>query len=122
MSIIPGIEIAAPGADGHEQRVVAVAEALPGLLLERGHVRVDLLFEPVRHPAAAAHVRAARLGRDREAGRHGDAQLGHLRQPDPLAAQKLPTALAGLVEVVGVPRQGRDLVTYAQTALPLQPP
>ena len=91
-----------PGADRDEQRVAAVAEALPGVLLQRAHVRLDLLEQAGRHPPALAHVRAAGLGRDREPRRHGHTELRHLREPDPLAAEQLPPALAGLVEVVDV--------------------
>ena len=52
-------------ADGHEQRVLIVAEALAGRLLEPLHRIGDLLLEPVGL-VALAHVRDARLGGDRE--------------------------------------------------------
>ena len=61
-------------ADGDEQRVVGVAEALAGLLLEPRDSGVDLVVEPL-DLASRRHVRAARVGRDREAGRNGDAEL-----------------------------------------------
>ena len=102
MSIIPGIEIAAPertetssGSDGSPKR-------FPALLLERRDVLADLVVEPVRHLLAVGHVGAARVGRDREAGRHGHAERRHLREPDALAAEQLPSAGRLLVEVVDV--------------------
>ena len=82
-----------------EQRVVPVAEPLARALLERLDVLLDLVDEPFGQLPARAHVVAARLGRDRETRGHGDAELGHLRQPDPLAAQKLAPAVGWLVEV-----------------------
>ena len=45
MSIIPGIEVAAPGADGDEQRVGRVAEARAGGVLEVLDVLADLVLE-----------------------------------------------------------------------------
>ena len=72
------------GADGDEQRVVAVAEALPGVLLQRAHMRLDLLEQPGRHPPALAHVRAAGLGRDREPRGNRDAERVISASPIPL--------------------------------------
>ncbi len=90
-------------ADGDEQRIVRIAEALRRLALERGDVLRNLGVEPVRQLAAAGHVRAARVGRDREARRDGNAERGHLGEPDSLAAEQLAPAAAGvLVEVVDV--------------------
>ncbi len=111
MSIIPGIEIAAPERTETSSGIAYVAEALAGRLLERPHVLLDLVVEPVRNLLAAAQVRAARLGRDREARRHRHAELRHLRQPDALSAEKLSAALAGLVEVVDVAHRGAHLST-----------
>ena len=67
VSIIPGIETAAPERTDTSSGSSRVAEALAGLLLERAEVLLDLLFEPVRQRLAVRHVRAAGVGRDREA-------------------------------------------------------
>ena len=48
---------------------------------------------------AGGHVGAAGVGRDREAGRDRQAELGHLREADALAAEELAPAAGGLVEV-----------------------
>ena len=71
-------------------------------------MRVDLRVEPL-DLAAGRHVRAAGVGRDREAGGNGDAELRHLGEADPLAAEELATTLGGLVEVVDVVVIGRML-------------
>jgi len=63
-------------------------------------VLVDLGVESIRELLAALHVRAAGVGRDREAGRDGNAERGHLRESDPLAAEQLAAAPGRLVEVV----------------------
>ena len=39
---------------------------------------------------------------------HGNAELRHLGEADALAAEQLPAALGRLVEVVDVPRHGRE--------------
>src|SRR5207249_5423370 len=56
-------------------------------------------LEPARERLAVSHVLAARVGRHREAGRHGDSELGHLGQADALAAEKLSSSAGRLVEV-----------------------
>ena len=89
-------------ADGDEERVGVVSEALPRAPLELGNVLVDLDVEPVRDHAAGSHVRTAGVGRDREPRRHGDAELRHLGEPDPLPAEELAAAPGVLVEVVDV--------------------
>ena len=101
-------------AHGDEERVVRIAEALAGLLLERGQVALDLGLEAVRELAAALRVRAAGVGRDREAGRNGHAELGHLREPDALAAEQVATSLGGLVEVVDEAVRGHALRIFPQ--------
>ena len=101
-------------AHGDEERVVRVAEALAGLLLERGQVAVDLGLEAVRQLAAALRVRAAGVGRDREAGRNGHAELGHLREPDAFASEQVATSLGGLVEVVDEAVRGHALQIFPQ--------
>ena len=103
-----------PRADGNEQRILGVAEPFSGLLLEPRDVLRDLLVEPL-DLAGGGHEGAGRIGRDREAGRHRDPQLGHLREPDSLAAEEVPAALGGLVEVVDVAgHRGADVVICRQ--------
>jgi hypothetical protein len=97
----PGHRDRGARADGDEQRILRVAEPLAGRLLEAGQVLVDLLGEALRE-VAARHVGAAGIGRDREAGGDRDAELRHLREPDPLAAEQLAAALGGLVQAVDV--------------------
>ena len=99
------------GADGDEQRILRVAEPLAGLFLEARDVVLDLRVEPF-DLAAGGHEGAAGVGRDREAGRHRDAELRHLCEPDALAAEKVAAAVRGLVEVVDVTgHRGADVLT-----------
>ena len=99
MSIIPGIEIAAPERTETSSGSAGVAEALAGLLLEPAHVLGDLGLEAVGE-VVRRHVGAAGVGRDREPARNGQPERGHLGEADPLAAEQLATAVGGLVEVV----------------------
>ena len=99
----PGHRDRRSGADRDEQRILRIAELLAGLLFQRTDVRVDFLVEPVGELAARSHVGAAGVGRDREPGRNGDAELGHLGEADALAAEQLTSSLGRLVEVVDVP-------------------
>src|SRR5207244_7079145 len=83
-------------------------------LLQPAEMLVDLFGQPFREPCALAHVCTARLGRDREAGGHGDPELRHLGEPDALAAEELAPAFGWLVEVVDVPHRAPDLPTAAR--------
>jgi hypothetical protein len=104
-------------ADRDEQRIVGVAEVLPGLLLEPLDVLRDLLVEAGDF-ASGGHVRAAGVGRDRKAGGDRDPELRHLGEPDPLAPEEVPAAVGGLVEVVGVAGHGvADVVICRATLL-----
>ena len=98
----PGHRDRGAGAHGDEERVGGVAESLPGLLLEPRDVVVDLGPELLRH-LAAAHGGAAGVRRDREAGRDGDPERGHLGEPDPLAAEQLPASRGLLVVCIDQP-------------------
>ena len=100
MSIIPGIEIAAPERTETRSGSPGSPKRLPVFSSSEVRCALDLGLEAVRELPAALRVRAARVGRDREAGRNGHAELGHLRQPDALAAEQVATSLGGLVEVV----------------------
>ena len=118
-------------ADGHEQRAPVVAEALLGARLERGDVLVHLGIEAVGDGAARGHVRTARLRRDGETGRYGNAELGHLGEADPLSAEELPTAVRVLDEIEDVAhlrgestrtRQGAETRMVAWSSLPGRSP
>ena len=63
---------------------------------------LGLVREPVGQNAAGVHVVAAGLGRDREPGGHRHAELRHLGETDPFAAQQLTPSRRRLVEVVDV--------------------
>src|SRR5262249_61361150 len=97
-----------PRAHGDEQRVVRIAEVLARPLLERLDMAPHLGVEALRRLLPRAHVGAARVGRDREAAGHGDAERRHLRQPDALAAEQLAATRSLLVEVVDVALAGHD--------------
>ena len=97
-------------ADGDEQRVRRVAEALAGALLEPRHVLGNLVLEPVGK-LVRRHVGAAGVGRDREPGRHGQPELRHLGEPDPLPAEQLAPPARRLVEVEDQPSHRRSVTT-----------
>ena len=116
----PGHRELGAGADAHEERVLRVAEALAGALLDLPHRLEDVVPEPVGQLLAGGEVVVARFGRDREAGRGRQAGLRHLGEPGALApeqvlhravalgraaAPRVDVALAGLVGAVG--RGGR---------------
>ena len=98
----PGHRLARAGADGDEQRVLVVAELLAGVLLQALERLGDLLGHPVGLLLAGLHVGDARLGGDREAGRHavGAEHAGHLRDVRALAAEQVAHVLRALGEVV----------------------
>ena len=76
----------------HEQRIERVSEALARPFLECRNVRRDLGVEPRGHLAATAQVGAARVGRNREAGRNRHAERGHLGEADAFPPEELPAA------------------------------
>ena len=90
------------GADGDEQRVAIVAEALAGPRLECRDALVDLLVEPGRNVTAGGEIGAARLGGDREPVRNGHAESGHLGEADPLPPEELTAAARAFGEVEDV--------------------
>jgi hypothetical protein len=65
-------------SDRDEEGVGRVAEALPGLVLQRAEVLLDLRLEPVGELAAGLHVRATGVRGDREPGRDRRTELRHL--------------------------------------------
>src|SRR5581483_11587181 len=74
---------------GNEQRVRRRTELGPHLLLDLDHGLIDKLLELGRVAALVVVVVGADVGADREAGRYGQADLGHLRQIGPLAAEQV---------------------------------
>ena len=98
----PGHRDRSARAHGDEQRVGRVPEALPGGLLERADMLLDLLVEPRGRLAAEAHVLAAGLRRHREARRDGQPERGHLGQADALPPEEVAPELGAFREVVDV--------------------
>ena len=80
------------GARAHrdEERVLGVAEGLAGELADIGErARSTSSFELRRIGAAVVVVVGADLGRDGEAGRHRQAEIGHLGEVRALAAEEV---------------------------------
>ncbi|OPZ91222.1 MAG: hypothetical protein BWY73_01146 [candidate division TA06 bacterium ADurb.Bin417] len=76
-------------ADRNQQRVDRVAEAVAHRLFDPGQGPVDIRFHSVGKLAAVPVIMGADLGGDGETGRNRDAQVDHLGQIGPLAAQQL---------------------------------
>ena len=85
-------------AHRHEQRIGSLAELLAHLRLERVPGGGDFVHQAGRQRVAAGHVRVAGLGRDREPGRNGQAEVGHLGEVRALAAEQELLLLAALFE------------------------
>ena len=79
------------GADRDEQRVVARPKRLPVRSSSRRTCSSTSASSP-SGSVARRHVGAAGVGRDREPAGHRHAELRHLGQPDPLAAEQLAAA------------------------------
>ena len=90
---------AGAGADRDQERVVGVAEAGAHELLDAGHGGAQLGAERVGELPAGGVELGADLGGDGAAGRHRDAEPGHLGQAGALAAEVL---LVGAL-AVGLP-------------------
>ena len=86
----------------HQQRVGGVAELLAHLRLERGERGGDLVHEAGRDLVVGGHVGPARVGADRESGRNGETELGHLGEVGALAPQQELLLLGALLEGVHV--------------------
>jgi hypothetical protein len=80
---------AGAGADRYEERVFGIAKATAELALEVREALGDLFLEPRRIGFAVGVEVGADLGRDREAGRHRQAEPTHLGQSCPLAAEQV---------------------------------
>ena len=82
MSIIPGIETAAPERTETSSGSSGSPKRLPALPSSAAMCSATSSSSPSGSSLAGGHVGAAGVGRDREAGRHRDAERGHLREPD----------------------------------------
>ena len=90
----------AAGADGDEQRIRRVTEALAGALLEQREVLLDLRAELGRKRPGMREMVAACFRGDREPERDRQAERRHLGEAQALAAEQVAATLAVLVEVV----------------------
>ena len=99
----PGHRELGARANADEQRIAWIPEALVRLLLEVRQRSRDLAPEPGGQLALGGIERAACLGRDREAGRHGHAGLGHLSRARALASEQVAHL------VTGAARTGRSI-------------
>ena len=91
----------------HEQRVVGVAEPLAHLRPRAPRARrATSSIRPSGSASPRGHVGVARVGGDREAGRHGQAEVRHLGEVRALAAEQELLLLAALFERVDVLRRG----------------
>ena len=100
VSIIPGIEIAAPERTETRSGSAGSPKRLPGALLRARATCSSTSRPELGRDLPGPHRLAAGVRRDREAGRHGDPERGHLREADPLAAEQLAPAGSDLVECV----------------------
>ena len=109
MSIIPGIEIAAP----ERTETSSGSSVSPKRFPERSSSRATCSATSSSSPSGRSPVsivRAAGVRRDREPGRHRQPEQRHLGEADPLAAEELPAAAGMLVEVVDEP--GHPAMVY----------
>jgi hypothetical protein len=97
----PGHRVAGAAAHRHQQRIFVVAEPFPRGLLQPLQSRRHLLVQALRL-GSGLHVRDARLGRDREAGRDpiGAEHPGHLGDVRPLSAEQVAHFPRTLGEVI----------------------
>ena len=101
---MPGIETAAPERTETSSGILVSPNFLPSSFSSIADVLLHFVHQPGGQLAAVLVVQVADLGGDREAGRHRQADAGHLGQVGTLAAQQLLLlAVAfglGLAEVV----------------------
>ena len=83
-----GHRVAGAGADRYQQWVLEIAKLLAGLLLDSGDAGLHLAPELGRIRALVGVEVRADLGRDREAGRHRQADAAHLAEVRALAAEQ----------------------------------
>ena len=94
------------GADGHQQRVIGLPQPLAHRVLEGGQVLGDL-FAQIVGRVATLEVGATRFGGDRETGRDGQFEIGHLGEVRALAPEQVlhvPAAFSKVVDIFGKAR------------------
>ena len=91
-------------SDGDEEGIRRVAEPTPNLRFDRRQRRFDLFPQAWREPTRPSE-RVAGFRGDREAGRDGEAEPGHLGEPGTLAAEQVPHRGVSFFEWVDVLRQ-----------------
>ena len=92
---MPGHGITGTGPHGHEQRILQVAELLPGLFFDGSDTSLHLALQRRRIGALVLVVVRADVGGDREPGGHRQSDAAHLGEVGALAAeQRLHRAIA----------------------------
>ncbi len=117
---MPGIGRACAGAHGDEQRVFRIAELLLHELLDGGERRVSLGLELRRVGLLVCVVIRADFRRDRESGRHRQAQrrmTRHLGEVGTLASQQV---LHGLIPVGIATAKGINVFGHANSSIFLE--
>src|SRR3990170_859543 len=89
--------------DGDEERACGVTELPADRRFDSGQC-VRNLFLQSRWELSLRGVRVAGPRRDREAGRHGKAEAGHLREAGPLSAEEVLHSCVSLLKKVHVLR------------------
>ena len=104
VSIMPGMEARAPERTETSSGFCGIAEGAAGELADLGERLLDLAFELRRIGLAVVVVIGADLGGDGEARRHRQAQIGHLGEVRPLAAEQVlhPRLALGLAVAEGI--------------------
>ena len=105
VSIMPGIENAAPERTDTSSGSTGSPSRLPVLPSRTARALRDLVHQPVGHHVARGHVRVARFGGDGESGRHRQTEVGHLGEVGALAAEEELLLLRALFERVHVTHQ-----------------
>ena len=95
------------GAHRYEQRVVAAAKALAGLILQRAHVAPDVVHQAGRQ-LVFLEVGKTRVGGDRKPGRHVEPDLRHLAKVGALAAKEHLVLAVAFFEGVDVLLAGNN--------------
>ena len=83
---------AAAGADRHQQRIFGIAERLAGQLADMVQRLLDLRLQFRRIGFVVRVEIGADRGRDGEAGRHRQAEIGHFGEVGALAAEQIAQA------------------------------
>ena len=108
MSIIPGIDTAAPERTETSSGSPRSPRPLPVVSSRRARCSSISSSRPCRKLLAGPHVLDAGLRRDREAGRNGNAERRHLGETCSLATEQLTTEVGTLREVVDEACHGRS--------------